>query len=102
MQHALEGTDLSERLLALWDEQDKEQSLEAHLAADADQIDLILNLVEERNLGNSYAEKWLEAALPRLRTKEGRSLAARIVQSDHCDWWFKGKDREWWVTRGRG
>ena len=101
MLHALKGTGLTDRLLPLWDEQDRDESTEARLAADADQIDLILNLVEERNLGNRYAEKWLEAALKRLRTEAGQTLAAEIVRGDHTDWWFKGPDADWWVKKGR-
>lgn len=101
MQHSLKGTGLTRRLLPLWDEQDREETPEARLAADADQIDLILNLVEERDLGNPYAAKWLEPALQRLRTDEGRALAAEIAASDHTDWWFKGPDKTWWVKKDR-
>lgn len=101
MEHALKGTGLTSRLLALWDEQDAEQSPEALLAKDADQLDLLLNLVEERNLGNPYAAKWIESAILRLVTPEGRTLAAQIVDSDHTDWWHKGPDADWWVNRGR-
>jgi putative hydrolase of HD superfamily len=101
MQHALKGTGLSECLLPLWDEQDQAETQEARLAADADQIDLILNLVEQRDLGNAYASQWLEAALQRLRTEEGKALAAEIVKNDHTDWWFKGPDKDWWIKRGR-
>jgi len=101
MSHALTGTGLTRRLMPLWDEQDKEESPESLLAKDADQIDLILNLVEERNLGNPYAAKWLESALKRLESDAGRELARHIVASDHTDWWFKGPDPDWWVDRGR-
>jgi putative hydrolase of HD superfamily len=102
MEHALKGTGLRETLLPLWDEQDAEESPEALLAKDADQIDLMLNLVEERNLGNPYAAKWLEAALPRLVTPAGKELAEAILHSDHTDWWFKGPSPDWWVTKGKG
>lgn len=101
MRHALKGTGLTACLLPLWDEQAAGESPEAALADDADQIDLILNLVEYRNLGNPYAAKWLEAALARLRTAEGRELAAHIAASDHTDWWFKGPDSDWWVRKGQ-
>lgn len=101
MRDALEGTGLAEKVLGLWDEQEQEKTAEAKLAADADQLDLILNLVEQRNLGNKYAEMWLEAALRRLGTDAAKTLAAEVVQSDHTDWWFKGPDRDWWVRKGK-
>ena len=101
MEHALQGTGLEDALLPLWDEQDAERTLEALLAKDADQIDLALNLVEERNLGNPYAAKWLTAAVARLVTEPGKALAQQIIVSDHTDWWHKGPDADWWVNRGR-
>lgn len=101
MQHALKGTGLTQKLLPLWDEQEKEESPEARLAADADQLDLILNLVEERDLGNPYAAEWLESALQRLHTDAGQRLGEEIARSNHCDWWFKGPDKDWWVKKGK-
>ena len=101
MHHALEGTGLAERLLPLWDEQDREESPEARLAADADQIDLILSLVEQRDLGSSYAAEWLKTAVQRLRTDAGQSLAAKIIDKDHTDWWRKGQDQDWWIKKGK-
>ena len=101
MEHALMGTGLSALVLALWDEQDSRESPEGRLSRDADQIDLILNLVQERVLGNPYAEKWIEPALKRLQTPEGKALAMVILETDPADWWFKGPDEEWWVKKGK-
>lgn len=101
MQHALKGTGLTQSLLSLWDEQEAEESPEALLAKDADQIDLILNLVEEKKQGNPSAGKWLESALLRVHSQAGKELARTIVETDPSDWWFKGPDEEWWVNKGR-
>lgn len=100
MEHALRGTGLEDKLLPLWDEQEGGLTIEARLSEDADQLDLLLNLVEERNLGNPYAAKWMESAMERLCTEQGRALARRIAESDHTDWWFKGPDADWWVNKG--
>lgn len=98
---ALRGTGLEEEILTLFDELERVASEEARLAQDADQIDLILNLKEELDIGNPYAAKWMECALERLRTETGRQLARTISETDHTDWWFRGPDRSWW-TRGNG
>ena len=98
---ALEGTGFKNEILNLWRELEMVGSREAALAQDADQIDLILNLKEELDLGNKYAAKWLECALERLRTEEGKALARQIMQTDHTDWWFKGPDESWW-KKGNG
>ncbi|AGW12072.1 HD domain-containing protein [Megalodesulfovibrio gigas] len=95
----LAGTGLAPLLLPLWHELEAVQTLEAQLAQDADQIDLILNLKEQQDLGNPYAKAWLDCALERLRTPAGRELAVRISQTDHTDWWFKGPDQSWWERK---
>ncbi len=99
LRHATAGTGLGEAVMAMWDELEEAHSKEAQLAQDADQIDLILNLKEQLDLGNVYAGKWIEAALQRLRTQAGRDLAERITQTDHTDWWFRGPDKSWWATK---
>ncbi len=99
LHHALAGTGLAPFLMPLWHELEAAETVEAKLAQDADQIDLILNLKEQSDLGNPYAKDWLAAALERLRTEEGRTLARRISETDHTDWWFKGPDASWWEKK---
>lgn len=70
-------------------------TLEAKIAHDADQLDLILELKEQHDLGNAYARKWIHFALKRLVTDVGKKLAEEILQTDSSDWWFKGHDH-WW------
>lgn len=96
---ALAGTGLIKDMLPLWHELEEVATPEAELAQDADQIDLILNLKEQLDLGNPYAAKWLEAAMARLRTPQGKQLAERIRETDHTDWWFKGPDQSWWERK---
>lgn len=98
---AVAGTGLESDLGELMQELDEVRTREASLAQDADQLDLILSLKEEQDLGNPYAPKWLEYALQRLRTKWGRELASSILATDHTDWWFKEADHTWW-TRSNG
>ena len=99
MQDACKGTGLEGELMAAWDEQDSEQTLEARLAHDADQLDLIFNLVHEEALGNSYASKWLSSATERLVSEEGRALARTASKTDPTRWWFMNPSSDWWVTR---
>jgi putative hydrolase of HD superfamily len=96
LQDGLAGTGLSQPVLELHDELEGAQSLEAQLAQDADQLDLMVNLKEIKDLGNSYAVKWLECSVSRLRTPQGRELAQAIMTTDHTDWWFLGPEAGWW------
>lgn len=73
------------------------ETREAQTARDADQIALILQLKEYGDLGNKYSDEWIEYALQRLSTEEGKKLAARIIQTDSSHWWFKDKS-DWWIN----
>ena len=101
LEHALEGTKLQREILSLWDELEEGKTVEAILANDADQLDLILSLREEEDLGNKYASKWLTNATKRLRSREGQALAETIMSRDHTDWWFLGQNEEWWQNKGK-
>ena len=96
---ALAGTGLGGDLMPLWEELEQTESLEAMLAQDADQIDLMLNLKEQSDLGNRYADKWLAAAVKRIRTPEGQKLADAVLKTDHTDWWFLGPEQSWWEKK---
>ena len=73
------------------------ETKESQIARDADQIALILQLKEYGDLGNKYSDEWIKYALQRLSTREGKNLAARIIQTDSSHWWFKDKS-DWWVN----
>jgi putative hydrolase of HD superfamily len=79
------------------DDFNRKATKEALIARDADQISLILQLKEYGDLGNKYAKEWIEFALQRLSTEEGKKLAQKIVETDSSDWWFKDKS-DWWVN----
>ena len=99
LRDALEGTGLEERICAVQQELEEAETMEAILAQDADQLDFILSLKEEQDLGNPYAEKWLKYALKRLRTTCGTRLAATILQTEHDAWWFQRVDASWWAHK---
>ncbi|MFW6415193.1 MAG: HD domain-containing protein [Thermodesulfobacteriota bacterium] len=99
LRDSLLDTGLEEAIHSAHEEMEKADSLEASLAQDADQLDFILNLKEQKDLGNPYGSKWLYYALKRLRTEFAEQMASRILQTDHTDWWFKSADDEWWAVR---
>ncbi len=80
----------------LLEEFQKGETLEAQLARDADQLDLILELKEHQDLGNRYAKDWIHFALKRLKTDLGKKLATQILETDSTAWWFEGRDH-WWT-----
>jgi putative hydrolase of HD superfamily len=99
LEDAVFGTGLAEDVLSFWDELENNASTEAKLARDADNLDLILNLKRELDLGNKAAAEWLHCALQRLHTPVGQELARIILETDHNAWWFQGPDASWWQKR---
>ncbi len=70
---------------------------EARLAKDADQLDLILELKEQLDLGNPNARDWISFAVKRIVTQRGKELVDHILETHSTDWWFD-KKTDWWVN----
>lgn len=100
LEDATQGTGLEGDILGVWDELEQAQSAEALLAHDADQLDLICNLQTELKRGNEFAREWLESALKRLRTPEGRKFAETVLHTDPNHWWYGRMEKDWWVRHG--
>ncbi len=75
-------------------------TLEARIAKDADQLDLILELKVQLDSGNPNAKEWLTYALKRLCTDSGKAIAREIMASKSDAWWFDN-DTDWWVNGSR-
>jgi putative hydrolase of HD superfamily len=75
-------------------------TLEARLANDADQLELLLVLKEEQDRGNPQAKEWIPFALKRLGEPVAQRLAEVILATHSSDWWFADRG-DWWVWGGR-
>ncbi len=84
-----------EEIRELLDELKSGNTKEARLVHDADQLELILELKEQLDLGNQYASRWIHFARGRLKTKIGKKIARQITETDSSAWWFEGRDH-WW------
>jgi len=80
---------------ALIHEFNARQSIEARLVQDADQLDFILELKRQQDVGNSSANEWLKYSVKRLSTDFAKSLAHEILKTDSSDWWFAKKEELW-------
>lgn len=85
------GLPFGEDILSLTREFNEGDSIEARISRDADQLDLILELKEQQDLGNRYAKDWLFYAVKRLQTESARAMARDILCTDSTDWWFDKK-----------
>ena len=97
VQDLAKGLPFGDQIISLTREFTEGQSLEACISRDADQLDLILSLKEQQDLGNAYAREWLHYAVKRLQTDSARKMAQEILETDSTEWWFE-KKTEWWVN----
>jgi putative hydrolases of HD superfamily len=73
----------------------------ARIASDADQLELLLMLKEQSDLGNPHVEDWVTSLLARLKTDAGKQLAQEILATRWDEWWFGNKQDPHWV-HGKG
>ncbi len=86
-------------ITSLMQEFEARKTKEAIIAKDADQIEFILSLKEQIDIGNTRAETWLPSTVKRLKTDSAKKLVEQILDTSSDEWWFGNKDDEWWVTR---
>ena len=86
-----------QEIVSLINEFNSRETLEARLSQDADQLDFILELKRQLDLGNKSAAEWLTYAVKRLITDYAKELADEIIKTGSSDWWFE-KNEELWVN----
>jgi len=89
LEDTFSDTPMKEEILSLWKEYRSLKSLEAKLVHDADVIDLIIQLKEQKDLNNPYADKWIEYAKRKLITEEAKKLVKSILKVEWCSWWLE-------------
>jgi putative hydrolase of HD superfamily len=91
------GLPFADEIKDLIAEFNEQKTQEAILSHDADQLALLLQLKEHKDLGSRYADEWLRNNAKRLRTGVAKRMAEAILQTDLSAWWFKEKDADWWI-----
>lgn len=93
------GSGFESEIMNLSSEFEARETLEARLANDADQLDLICALRQELAGGNQFASQWLASAVKRLQTPQGQELCAAIMATSPHHWWYDQVDETWWINR---
>lgn len=92
---------IGQEVWSLIDEYEKRESLESKIVKDADNLEWILSLKEQVDIGNERAREWLPSAVARLKTENGKSLAEVILNTRSDKWWFGDPTDGWWVYRSQ-
>ncbi|MGD9281163.1 MAG: metal-dependent phosphohydrolase, partial [Desulfobacterales bacterium] len=64
------------------------ESIEAQLAHDADQLALILDLKHLSDIGYAPPDTWLPHVLKRIKTKSAKKIARSVMETHRDDWWL--------------
>jgi putative hydrolase of HD superfamily len=86
-------------LKALIDEYEERETIESKIVKDADNLEWIMSLKEQVDIGNVRAEEWLSSAYARLKTDEAKELAKVILDTRSDRWWFGNPKDGWWSFR---
>jgi putative hydrolase of HD superfamily len=93
----LDGTALKDEFVAIWEEYEKKDCLEAQIVKDADYLDVELELKELEAMGNRLGkalqptrQKIVES---KLYTQTARKMWREIQDSDPHSWHMSGKNR---------
>jgi len=79
------------------DEFEDQKTLESHIAKDADNLELLLAIKEQIDVGNKKALSWFKPVSKRLITDEAKKLAQQILHTEFDEWWFEDKEDIHWV-----
>ena len=82
-------------------EYNEKKTPESIIAHDADQLEFLLSLKEQIDIGNKRAETWIGAVVKRLKTASAVRLADEALKTNSDEWWFGNKDDQWWVDRNK-
>lgn len=93
----IQGLPFSQDIADAFQDFNTGDTVEARIAKDADQIDLMLELKEQLDVGNRRAKEWLSFALKRLITENGKRMAREILNAESDGWWFD-KKTDWWIN----
>jgi putative hydrolase of HD superfamily len=84
------------------EEFERRKSKESLVAKDADNLEWILSLKEQMDVGNARAGEWIIPAVKRLKTSVAKKISRQLLKTNSSDWWFGGKSNdEWWISRDK-
>jgi putative hydrolase of HD superfamily len=90
-----------DEMLEILNELKERKTKEALITKDADQVEWLLSLKEQVDIGSSRAATWIPSTVKRLKTERAKVLAQEILQTDSDAWWFSDKESDWWVNRDK-
>lgn len=83
------------------EEYEKRETKESKIAKDADNLEFLISLKEQVDIGNTRAKSWIPSIKKRLYTEDAIKVAEAIMDIDSDHWWFGDKNDQWWINRNK-
>lgn len=92
---SMRGLPMEAEVLELIDEYSAQETIEAVVAKDADVLELLFFLKEQKDRGNQQAENWIRTAVKRLKTENAVRIFESASEIMYYEWWYNNKDESW-------
>jgi putative hydrolase of HD superfamily len=86
---AVDGLEFGGDLTGLVSEFNADESAEARLAHDADQLALVLELKDLMDIGYLPPHTWIKNVMQRLKTETGRKIGQAVMDTRRDKWWLQ-------------
>jgi len=93
--HLTEGVPVEKEIRDIVEEYSKQESNEAVIAKDADVLELLFFLKEQKDKGNQQADNWIRTAVTRLKTDLAKEIFQTAAETMYYEWWYNNKDESW-------
>lgn len=97
LEDVFKGTPLLTEMRELWREYKERKSLASKIVKDADNLDVDMELMEQRSKGNMLGTHWLShrklGVYPKLYTKTAKRMWKEIWNSNPHDWHLNARNR---------
>ncbi|ADD68634.1 metal dependent phosphohydrolase [Denitrovibrio acetiphilus DSM 12809] len=95
LKHSMAGLPIEKDVLETIDEYSAQETTEAVVAKDADVLELLFFLKEQKDKGNQQADNWIRTAVKRLKTEVAVSIFQSASEKMYYEWWYNTDDESW-------
>jgi putative hydrolase of HD superfamily len=95
LQHVIEDLPIEDDIREIIEEFTAQETIEAQIAKDADVLELLFFLKEQKDKGNQQADNWMTGAVKRLKTDIAKTIFESASEKMYYEWWYNRKDESW-------
>jgi len=95
LKHVVDGLPIEQDVMDIITEYAAQETIEAKIAKDADVLELLFFLKEQKDKGNPQADNWITGTVRRLKTDAAKSIFQSASEIMHYEWWYDRKDESW-------